>query len=106
MKIDFQLFILSFHNTTKLYLEGNNLSDVSTITPIIFPKHTELAISKNQLSCHRLAELMHQWKNLTIISNPSNQTHINGIDCNLDLVDANNTENTTKTDSIIVIHSE
>lgn len=50
--------------------------------------------------------LMHQWKNLTIISNPSNQTHMNGIDCYLDMVDSNTTERTTKTDSIIVIHSE
>lgn len=85
MKVDFTLFIRSFLNLTHLYLEGNNLSEIKTITPTVFPMLTTLATSKNQLSCHDLVAFFHQWKNLKIIENPSNQTHMIGIDCNLHL---------------------
>ncbi|XP_055306082.1 protein artichoke-like [Sitodiplosis mosellana] len=90
-KVDFTLFVRSFLDLTHLYLEGNNLSEIKTITAVVFPKLSTLAVSKNQLSCHDLAAFLHQWKDLKVIGNPTNQTNINGIDC-----DPNAAEETTK----------
>ncbi|XP_055306102.1 chaoptin-like [Sitodiplosis mosellana] len=90
-KVDFTLFVRSFLDLTHLYLEGNNLSEIKTITAVVFPKLSILAVSKNQLSCHDLAAFLHQWKDLHVIGNPSNQAHMNGVDC-----DPNAAENTSK----------
>lgn len=99
MKVDFTLFVQGFRELTELYLEGNRLMQIDTLVPSIFPKLSTLAISKNKLSCHSLVEFFHQWKALRFIGNPSNQTHINGIDCNVD-VDPTPSEETSKSNDI------
>lgn len=112
--VDFTLFARIFRDLTELYLEGNSLTDLNTITPSIFPNMSVLTISKNQLSCSSLAQFLHQWKNLKLIANPSNQTYMSGIDCNLVSAteeiskvasNSNGKDIPTKQD-IIVIHTE
>lgn len=80
-KIDFYLFLRNFQNLISLNLEGNNLTDIDSITRTHFPKLTNLAISKNSFSCDYLTKFLLQWPDLKLIDNPSNQTHIGGVDC-------------------------
>lgn len=79
--IDFTLFTRRFNNLTFLNLEGNNLTDINSVNMLNFPKLESLGISKNQFSCHYLLEFLGRWKNLKVIENPSDGTHIDGIDC-------------------------
>lgn len=104
MRIDFQPFKKNFHFLDELKLEGNSLMDISTITPSTFPRLKVLAVSKNQLSCHTLAIFLHQWKHLKLISNASNQTHIGGIDCNLEEDDETNDDGEETTLALKVLH--
>lgn len=79
--IDFTLFTRRFNNLTFLNLEGNNLTDINSVNMLNFPKLESLGISKNQFSCHYLLEFLGRWRNLKVIENPSDGTHIDGIDC-------------------------
>lgn len=86
-KIDFYLFPMNFKELTTLNLEGNDLVEINTISHKIFPKLLYLGISRNQFSCIYLSTFLHQlhqWRNLTMLHNPSNQTHMGGVDCNHD----------------------
>lgn len=80
-KVDFTVFLRNFKELTELNLEGNNLTEVNTVTQAIFPKLRSLGISKNYFSCHYLAKFLVQWQHLQLINNPSNQTNIDGVDC-------------------------
>lgn len=40
-----------------------------------------MGISKNNFSCEYLVKFLLQWHDLKLIDNPSNQTHIGGVDC-------------------------
>lgn len=79
--VNFTLLLRNFKELNTLKLEGNDLIELETVTPTIFPKLSSLGISMNQFSCDYLANFLLQWSNLNLISNPSNQTHIDGIDC-------------------------
>lgn len=80
-KIDFTLFVRNFKTLHTLNIEGNDLIEVNTITRSRFPKLNSLGLSKNHFSCHYLANFLLQWENLTLFENPSDQTHIDGVDC-------------------------
>lgn len=71
----------NFKNLKILNLEGNDLTEVDTITRSRFPKLTSLGLSKNNFSCRYLANFLLQWENLSLFDNPSDQTHIDGVDC-------------------------
>lgn len=80
-RIDFHLFLRNFKNLVSLDLEGNNLREIDSITRTHFPKLSILAISRNNFSCEYLTKFLLQWNDLTLIDNPSDQTHIGGVDC-------------------------
>lgn len=80
-KLNFTLLFRNFKDLYTLNLEGNYLTEVDTVTKMIFPNLTTLAISKNNFSCDYLATFLFQWHNLRLIHNPSNQTNIDGVDC-------------------------
>lgn len=80
--VDFQLFLRNFQQLESLNLEGNDLTEIDTITRTHFPKLTELAISKNRFSCDYLVKFLLKWPELKLIHNPSNRTvHVGGVDC-------------------------
>ncbi|XP_031636144.1 leucine-rich repeats and immunoglobulin-like domains protein 2, partial [Contarinia nasturtii] len=80
-KVNFTLLFRNFKELKTLNLEGNDLVELNTVTHLIFPNLTSLAISRNRFSCDYLAILLLQWHNLHLVNNPSNQTHIDGVDC-------------------------
>lgn len=79
--VNFTLFLRNFKNLVWLNLEGNSLTEIDTVTRSNFPRLSVLGISKNDFSCDYLAKFLLQWHDLAIIYNPSNQTHIDGVDC-------------------------
>lgn len=83
-RIDFYLFLRNFKNLASLDLEGNDLKEIDSITRTHFPKLSILAISRNDFTCEYLATFLLQWNDLTLIDNPSRQTHMGGVDCNHD----------------------
>lgn len=80
-KVDFTLFVRNFKGLNTLSLEGNDLTEIDSVTRFNFPRLTVLAISKNRFSCRYLAYFLHQWEDLQLFHNPSDQTHIDGVDC-------------------------
>lgn len=80
-KIDFRKSLRNFKDLNTLNLEGNDLTDVNSVTNTIFPKLSSLAISKNRFSCDYLSTFLLQWNDLQLRKNPSNETHIDGVDC-------------------------
>lgn len=80
-KLNFTLLFRNFKNLNTLNLEGNDLTEVDTVTNVIFPKLTSLAISKNDFTCDYLAIFLVQWHNLHLVNNPTNQMNIDGVDC-------------------------
>ncbi|XP_055302462.1 toll-like receptor 3 [Sitodiplosis mosellana] len=80
-KVDFTLFVRNFRTLETLNLEGNDLNEVTNLTRVRFPKLVSLGLSKNHFSCHYLANFLLSWENLTLFDNPSDQTHIDGVDC-------------------------
>lgn len=80
-KVDFTLFLRNFKGLATLNLEGNDLMEIDSVTRLNFPKLTSLGISKNRFSCHYLAKFLGRWENLQLFHNPSDQTHIDGVDC-------------------------
>lgn len=80
-KVDFNLFLRNFKSLNALNLEGNNLTEIDSVTRLNFPKLTALGISKNQFTCNYLAIFLRQWESLKLFHNPSDQTHIDGVDC-------------------------
>ncbi|XP_031636743.1 toll-like receptor Tollo [Contarinia nasturtii] len=99
--IDFTLFAGNFRQLRDLFLEGNNLHEINTIIPSVFPILTTLAISKNQLPCKYVVSFLNYWKHLNLIENPSNQTNVKGIDC----IVASNDTSTKSKNNIIMTHS-
>lgn len=79
--IDFRLFLRNFRSLTTLNLEGNELIEIDTVTPINFPVLERLGISKNLFTCNYLVQFLLEWENLNLMYNPSNGTHIDGVDC-------------------------
>lgn len=80
-EIDFSNLTRRFKNLEVLNIEGNYLHTVRGLKSSIFPKLKTLGLSKNQFSCRYLATLLDGWSNLNLIYNPTEKTHIDGIDC-------------------------
>lgn len=80
-RVNFYLFLRNFQSLESLNLEGNNLTEIDSVTRSHFPKLAVLGISKNNFSCDYLVKFLLQWHDLKLIDNPSNQTHIGGVDC-------------------------
>lgn len=72
----------------ELNLEGNDLTEIDTITSMRFPQLTSITIEKNQFSCEYLAILMRRfkrdWTSLGVPSDPLIQKH--GRDCRSDIL--------------------
>lgn len=83
-QVNFTLFVRNFRHLTTLNIEGNDLMEIDTINHLNFPRLLVLAISKNRFSCNYLVMFLQRWENLQLVSNPSNQTHIDGVDCRHD----------------------
>lgn len=82
MKIlDFTLFLRNFKQLHTLNVEGNDLTAIDSIQRSHFPNLVYLGISKNRFSCRYLATFLLPWQSLTLFENPSDQTHIDGVDC-------------------------
>lgn len=79
--VDFTLFVRNFKALATLNLEGNDLREMTNVTRARFPKLIALGLSKNLFSCHYLADFLICWENLTLFDNPTDQTHIDGVDC-------------------------
>lgn len=71
----------NFQDLNTLNLEENDLMNIDGINRLNFPKLNLLGILRNRLSCHHSIAFLRQWENLQLLQNPSNQTHIGGIDC-------------------------
>lgn len=80
-KVNFTLLWRSFKGLNILKLEGNELSEVNSITRLNFPRLFSLGISKNQFTCEYVHTFLRQWEDLQLLSNPSDDTHIDGVDC-------------------------
>ncbi|XP_055305908.1 uncharacterized protein LOC129570360 [Sitodiplosis mosellana] len=80
-RVDFTNFLRNFRTLSTLSLEGNDLSEINSITKTTFPALATLAISKNRFSCNYLATFLLKWDNLQLLENPSDKTHIDGVDC-------------------------
>lgn len=99
--LNFTLFLRNFKDLKTLHLEGNDLSEINTVTRAIFPQLSTLGISKNRFSCDYLATFLLQWPHIHLMNNPTpKQMHIDGVDCyhdEHDLIDKeivpNHTEN-------------
>lgn len=81
-KVDFTLFTRRFNNLSTLSLEANNLTSISSVNLLNFPRLASLGISKNRFACSYLIDFLSRWPSLKVIENPSDGTHIDGIDCN------------------------
>lgn len=80
-KVNFTLLFRSVKYLQTLNLEGNDLVEVDTVTKDIFQSLSFLGLSKNNFSCDYLAYFLHQWDSLQVFHNPSDDTHIDGVDC-------------------------
>lgn len=80
-RVDFHLFLRNFEKLSVLNLEGNNLTELDSVTRSHFPMLSLLGISRNNFTCDYLVEFLLQWPNLKLIDNPANQIHIGGVDC-------------------------
>lgn len=90
--VDFMLLFRNFKNLQTLNLEGNELTNIDSVTRTHFPKLNSLGISKNHFSCNYLAHFLLPWQNLHLFHNPSNGTHIDGVDCIHDEIVNSSTE--------------
>lgn len=79
--VDFSLFVRNFNNLRVLNLGGNRLTTIDSITKSIFPKLVTLGLFNNQFYCWYMASFLEHWPHLTLISNPTNKTRIDGTDC-------------------------
>lgn len=82
--VNFTLLLRNFKNLTTLNLEGNDLIEINSVTRSNFPSLSFLGLSKNRFSCDYLATFLRQWEGLQLFHNPSDETHIDGVDCNHD----------------------
>lgn len=81
-KVNFTILAWNLRTLFKLNLEGNDLVEVDTVNGHNFPNLRYLALSKNIFSCDYLITYFQQWpRTVYTISNPSDGTHIKGIDC-------------------------
>lgn len=80
-EVNFTLFSRYFKDLEMLYLEGNNLTEMDSITQSNFPHLRFLAISKNRFSCDYSVKFLHQWQNVELHDNVLNQINIDEMDC-------------------------
>lgn len=80
-QIDFHLFVRNFQKLKLLNLEGNNLTEIDSVTRSYFPVLSVLGMSKNFFTCEYLVNFLRPWPNLELIDNPSDQIHLGGVDC-------------------------
>lgn len=81
--LNFTLFFRHFVNLKLLNLEGNDLTEVDTVTKIVFPAIEIFGLSRNNFSCNYLANFLYQFPRVKLIYNPSNGPNIDGVDCYL-----------------------
>lgn len=80
-KVNFMPFLRNFKNLHTLKLEANELTEIDSVDTVNFPQLTYLGISKNLFSCHYLSRFLRRWEDLQLFHNPSDQSHIDGVDC-------------------------
>lgn len=80
-QFDFYLFLRNFQNLEVLNLEGNDLTEIESLTRTYFPKLNTLIISNNRLSCDYLTKFLHRWNGLKVINVPSSQVIMEGVHC-------------------------
>lgn len=81
--LNFTLFFRNFVNLKLLNLEGNDLSELGTVTKVVFPAIETFGLSKNNFSCDYLANFLYQFPRVRLLYNPSNGPNIDGVDCYL-----------------------
>lgn len=110
--VDFSLFVRCFNHLRLMNLEGNNLTEISTMSPSNFPHMSQLRISNNDFPCYYLAALLKVWQHVHFFHNPSfNRTHMNGIDCDINKKPVLSTttianDKQAQVPHVIVVHSE
>lgn len=80
-QFDFYLFLRNFQNLEILNLDGNDLTEIDSLSRTYFPKLHTLIVSNNRLSCDYLAKFLRHWNGLKLINNPSNQVIMEGVHC-------------------------
>lgn len=80
-RIDFYMFVRNFQHLIVLNLEGNNFTDIDTVTRTHFPNLSVLAIAQNHFSCNYLVKFLIEWTDLKLIEASTQQMHVGGVDC-------------------------
>lgn len=96
-KINFGMLHWNSGQLERLYLDGNNLDDLTNLTRTNYPSLVYVSIDNNNFDCDYLSEIQRQWKmdGISVISSPytasvykKTDTHINGVVCMHNLVPA------------------
>lgn len=81
-------FMIVSKTLSFLNLEGNKLTRLDIITPLMFPKLDWLAINKNRFNCIDLRNFFRQWikmEKLQLVNNcTTKDVNIDGVDCDPD----------------------
>lgn len=80
-QFDFYLFLRNFQNLEVLNLEGNDLTEIDSLSRTYFPKLNTLIISNNRLSCEYLTKFLRRWNGLKLINIPSSHVILEGVHC-------------------------
>lgn len=85
-EINFDLFVPTYENLTKIYLNDNRLADLVGWSNVIFPRLNILSISNNNFNCSYLGYFLMKYKSPKIHLQPgqaslSERINIQGISC-------------------------
>lgn len=80
-QFDFYLFLRNFQKLEILNLEGNDLTEIDSLSRLYFPMLNTIILSNNRFTCEYLTKFQNQWNGLTLINNPSNQVFMDGVHC-------------------------
>lgn len=86
-QINFDVFVPYLKHITHLYIDGNNLTEISGLSSEMFPELKTLGLSNNRFQCSEIIKTIMRFDlnkiELTVDSNEttSDMTHVSGIVC-------------------------